>query len=148
MSAITSHLAYGNLKLVSLGQKQFLLLLLTLLSAILQMPRIKTQKWSWSLNSRTGRKIGKHQMKRSSRFFFLNCVSFLSNKSSQRSLICKTDESAVVLGVQLVVSEETSKRALNLVQTSFPFSPALFNTHAGSYREDSLSPESLSLLCR
>ena len=81
-------------------------------------------------------------------FFFLNCVSFLSNKSSQRSLICKTDESVVVLGVQLVVSEETSKRALNLVQTAFPFSPALFNIHAGSYREDSLSPESLSLLCR
>lgn len=37
---------------------------------------------------------------------FLNCVSLFSNKSSQGSLICKTDELAVVPGVKLVVSEE------------------------------------------
>lgn len=53
---------------------------------------------------------------------FLNCVSLFSNKSSQGSLICKTDEFAVVSGVRLVVSEEKLQKE-PLIWSKLPFLP-------------------------
>lgn len=52
--------------------------------------------------------------------FFLNHVILFSNKSSQGSLICKTDEYAVVLGVKPVVSEEKLQKA-PLIWSKLPF---------------------------
>lgn len=62
--------------------------------------------------------IGKHPLKCSSSFF--KTVSLFSNKGSQGSLLCKTDEFAVVLGVKLVVSEEQLQKE-PLIWSKLPF---------------------------
>lgn len=69
----------------------------------------------------------------------LNCVSLFSNKSSQGSLICKTDEYAVVLGVKLVVSEEKLQKVL-LIWSKLPFFfPYPHSTHAQKFTEEKIS---------